>query len=68
MEQNNQQEEIEGEDGWELTAAEEAALSEAWERERTPQFLERIKRQELEYDKWIILYLKENGSETAKAE
>ncbi len=29
MEQNNQREVIEGEDGWELNAAEEAALSAA---------------------------------------
>ncbi len=49
MKQNSQREEIEGEDGCELTAAEEAALSAAWE--RTPQFLERIKPQEVEYDK-----------------
>ncbi len=52
MKQNSQREEIEGEDRCEVSAAEEeAALSEAWERERTPQFLERIKRQEVEYDK-----------------
>ncbi len=51
MEQNSQREEIEGEDGREVSTAEqeEAALSAAVG--RTPQFLERIKPQEVEYDK-----------------
>ncbi len=57
-------EQIGGEDGWELDADEEAALEKAWERERTPEFLERMKRQEIEYDKWKEAYLKENGSAT----
>ena len=61
MNQEKQMEQIEGEDGWELDADEEAALEQAWARERTPEFIVRIKRQESEYDIWLETYNKENG-------
>ena len=66
MNQEKQIEEIGGEDGWELDAAEEAALSAAWERERTPEFLARVKRQEAEYDIWRESYQKKSRAEDAE--
>ena len=66
MNQEKQIEEIGGEDGWELDAAEEAALDAAWEKQRTPEFLARIARQEAEYDVWVETYRKANCIEESE--
>lgn len=61
--QKTKADEREGEDGFELSAEDEAALDRAWARERTPDFLVRITRQAAEYDEKLAALSKEAQSE-----